>query len=111
MKHVLAIALVAVCSVAQAEGGVTGIQLKADCAGDPPGGLYCMGLAQGIRWGVTLQSLFDGQVGLFCTPEEVTTEQLRDVVSKYLNDHPEELHFRAEPLVVSALAKAFPCSK
>ncbi len=39
----------------------------------------------------------------------VTNGQVRDVVVKYLKDHPEERHFLASILAVKALSKAFPC--
>jgi hypothetical protein len=44
-----------------------------------------------------------------CVREEVTNGQLKDVVVKYLKDHPEERHLLAAILVVKAQAKAFPC--
>ena len=40
-------------------------------------------------------------------PEGVTVGQLCDVVGKYLEDHPEELHERAQYLVARALRLAF----
>lgn len=44
-----------------------------------------------------------------CRAENVTNGQERDVVVKYLKDHPEERHVLAAILVVKAMAKAFPC--
>ena len=46
---------------------------------------------------------------LICPEEHVTQGQMVKVVQKYLEDHPETLHFRAASLVVSALHQAFPC--
>ena len=46
---------------------------------------------------------------LECTPKEVTRGQERDVVVKYLRDHPEERHESAALLVLHALTTAFPC--
>jgi hypothetical protein len=45
-----------------------------------------------------------------CVPEEVTLGQLALVVSKYLNQHPENLHILPQFLVIAAVHTAFPCS-
>jgi hypothetical protein len=44
-----------------------------------------------------------------CAPDNVTNGQQRDIVVKYLKEHPEERHILAAILVVKAMAKAFPC--
>ena len=45
-----------------------------------------------------------------CVPtEQVQTGQIRDVVKKYLREHPEERHFLGSVLVITALREAFPC--
>ena len=46
----------------------------------------------------------------FCQPKGVTLTQLVKVVTKSLNEHPEELHLAAGGLVANALNEAFPCS-
>jgi hypothetical protein len=47
---------------------------------------------------------------LVCIPvDSVTAGQLRLVVVKYLNEHPEELHQPASWLIEFAFIKAFPC--
>ena len=46
-----------------------------------------------------------------CLVGGLTDVQLRDVVVKFLEGHPEERHFAAAALVAQALAKAFPCPK
>ncbi|MDP1542419.1 MAG: Rap1a/Tai family immunity protein [Polycyclovorans sp.] len=45
----------------------------------------------------------------FCVPDGVTSNQLFDVVAKYLNGNPEHLHIPAGVLVYVSLQKAFPC--
>lgn len=45
----------------------------------------------------------------FCKPKTFTVSQFQRVVTKYLKDHPEELHFGAAFLVFKALSEAFPC--
>ena len=44
-----------------------------------------------------------------CVAENVSNGQVRDVVVKYLKDHPEERHIQASILIVKAMAQAFPC--
>lgn len=44
-----------------------------------------------------------------CIPMTVKSEQARDVVTKFLEDHPELRHYAAAGLVGEALSKAFPC--
>jgi len=44
-----------------------------------------------------------------CVPENVTNGQVKDVVVKYLKEHPEERHIQASILIVKAVAQAFPC--
>ena len=46
---------------------------------------------------------------IICTPENVTNGQALAVVTKYMNDHPENLHVGASDLVVASLMEAFPC--
>ncbi|MGK4476346.1 Rap1a/Tai family immunity protein [Aeromonas molluscorum] len=45
----------------------------------------------------------------FCIPHQVTRGQNADIVTKYLNEHPEDRHKDAGPLTAYALALAFPC--
>ncbi|MBI2801122.1 MAG: hypothetical protein HYX63_12735 [Gammaproteobacteria bacterium] len=45
----------------------------------------------------------------FCMPSNVTLDQIRLVVVKGMNEHPEELHSSASSLALRALNKAFPC--
>lgn len=45
-----------------------------------------------------------------CVPPDATNEQLRDVVLRYLGNHPEDRHFPARGLIWNALVEAFPCA-
>jgi Rap1a immunity proteins len=45
----------------------------------------------------------------FCVPVGVTVGQAIDVVLKYMNDHPSELHRPAEYFVVAAFRDAWRC--
>jgi hypothetical protein len=44
-----------------------------------------------------------------CLPDGLTINQLAKVTSKYLNDHPEDLHLNSLELVLNAFGKYFPC--
>jgi hypothetical protein len=44
-----------------------------------------------------------------CIPESATNQQLKDVVVRYLERHPETRHQPARMLANLALGKAFPC--
>jgi hypothetical protein len=46
-----------------------------------------------------------------CIPEGVNSGQFRAIVKKYLEDHPDKLHFGASTIVNAAMAEAFPCRK
>jgi hypothetical protein len=46
-----------------------------------------------------------------CFPEQVTRKQVVDVVTRYLDQHPEERHLTAGSLIANALAKAFRCKQ
>jgi Rap1a immunity proteins len=47
----------------------------------------------------------------FCIPGSATKEQTIDIVSKFLKDHPEQLHENAVDLIMEAMKQAFPCKK
>ena len=46
-----------------------------------------------------------------CIPTSVEYQQSVDVVRKYLNQHPESLHYGVIGLVAHALSEAFPCTE
>ena len=48
---------------------------------------------------------------IWCNPGNVTNGQLNKIVSKYLHNNPEKLHFYANSLVTQALKEALPCKK
>jgi len=45
----------------------------------------------------------------WCKPENMKGKQLVRIVTKYLQEHPENLHYTAASLVANAFRKAFPC--
>ncbi|MGZ5052504.1 MAG: Rap1a/Tai family immunity protein [Methylobacter sp.] len=48
--------------------------------------------------------------GLFC-PQSISSDQVANVVTKYLKEHPESLDSSGVALVKSALAKEWPCKQ
>lgn len=44
-----------------------------------------------------------------CIPENANLGQIKDVVVRYLTDHPQDRHYSAWSLVVMGIFEAFPC--
>jgi hypothetical protein len=65
---------------------------------------YILGAADG-QFSTTIATSRDLA---YCIPDGSTAAQLRDVVLRYLRQHPEERHRLAAVLVASALAGAWP---
>jgi hypothetical protein len=91
----------------------SGNDLLRDCSdrNNVPSFSFCLGYINGLRDGVVFASLGPGAKPPFEISDRVELGQLKDVVVKYLNEHPEERHLHAAVLVESALAKAFPRQK
>lgn len=54
---------------------------------------------------------YDDVVGIrSCVPTQATTQQVTDVVTQYLQQHPELRHYGAVALVARALSESFPCN-
>ena len=80
-----------------------GQELSYVCEANPEAcATYISGVADATR-GTT----WDGVP--YYMPMGVSGGQLNKVVIKFLNDHPESLHFPAASLTQSALLEAFPC--
>lgn len=69
---------------------------------------YCMGYIVGVA---DANSTFGAIIRrpLFCLSAGVTTGQLVDVVTRYLETHPQSRHYAAASLVGGAFMEAFPC--
>jgi hypothetical protein len=44
-----------------------------------------------------------------CVPDALTVGQLRNIVVRYLEEHPEELHYASIVVLNNALHEVFPC--
>lgn len=65
----------------------------------------CIGYITGVSESLTRVLQFSG----ICGPAGITTDQVGQVVAKYLHNHPETLNESAVNVVWSALVKAWPC--
>jgi hypothetical protein len=73
---------------------------------------FCDGEIKGVieGLGTGLQTPQSPQRRLpFCMPQGVTQGQAKDVVYKYVVDHPEQRHLNLADLALYALITAFPC--
>lgn len=108
--RIIAAASIFLCATIPARAEVTGNGLREYC--DFPEGtqarVMCLGYISG-----TIDTIrgFDKtlKLRLVCEPRGVTGEQLISMIIKYLQDHPEKLHFVASSLIWEMMTKAFPC--
>ena len=109
MKKLFLLLLLVLPLAANSQGGtfLNGNKLKTDCA--QKDGFFDNGFCMGYIIGVA-----DNRSFYICSPGGsggVTAAQYTDIVKKYLNDNPAQLHRDADVLVLDALTQAFPCPK
>jgi hypothetical protein len=69
---------------------------------------YCIGYILGVFDAANGPD--NGVAGFtFCTPDEINLNQVRDIVVKWLSDHPQHRHHDANSLVATALREVWPC--
>lgn len=86
-------------------------ELLRDCTHPSPG-TFTAGLCLGYLKGVAEMSRLREKLPKLppvCVPDAVTVGQVRNIVVRYLEEHPEELHYSSIILVTNALDEAFPC--
>lgn len=70
----------------------------------------CLAWMQGVRDGHFMTMALSGfDQPLWCTPDNVTNQQLRDIFVKYLRENPERRHEMPAFLYLRAMRGAFPC--
>lgn len=76
-------------------------------------GLSCGNFLQGItHLNLFYQAYLVKERAAFCLPlEGISNGQAVRIVLKYLQDHPEELHYEPVILTVNAFRRAFPCGR
>ena len=99
-------------SQSQAGSFRNGSKLLQDCESDSAAKIgMCYGYIMGISdYHLTLLGWSYLDEPHFCVPEHANSTQLVKVVTKYLNEYPEDLHLSAGSAVANALYEAFPCS-
>jgi len=70
---------------------------------------FCHGYITGVSDMEGINTAAHPEQRRSCIPEDVTNGQIKDVVLKYLRDHPEDRHLLAAILIVEAVSKAFSC--
>lgn len=86
-----------------------GTNLSVDEAADS---MLCLGYLSGFTDSLRLSTRFSGtSIANVCLPTEgVSNEQLSRVITKWLKDHPEDLHKSVRIEVLNALSHVFPCN-
>ena len=73
---------------------------------------YCVGYVSGVDNGFNLLiNVINEKNTYYCTPDDVTRQQMALVVSKYLIEHPESLNIHSQYLILAAFTAAWPCPK
>ena len=89
----------------------SGNDLLRDCTNDNvrASQSFCVGFIAGAWAGALIEgSVYHPGKPNFVIPNEANLSQLKDVVVKFLNEHPEQRHLPAGVLVLLALKEAFP---
>ncbi len=108
MRRAIAIAVLLLATEAGTAAGLQprlmdGTQLLHACQ-DAADGSFCLGYAAGAY------DAYTQAIPVYsCPPHDVTPAAVRDVVVKYLNEHPERLQPPATHLVSEAMMQGWPC--
>jgi hypothetical protein len=73
--------------------------------------VICQEFILGVLRGIDAEAVWASTKPPSCVPEGVTIGQSVDVVLQYLSRNPEIRHLSGPYLILSAMHKAFPCSK
>jgi hypothetical protein len=91
---------------------MTGADLSGFCnANDELHKSVCKYYILGVTEGLSLGEEADEDKPHFCIPEKTSPTQIILIVQKTMRQAPEQLRLPAVTLVVSAMARAFPCPK
>lgn len=72
--------------------------------------MYVAGVWHGVARTMSVLADF-GYPPIFCTGTEITNADVADVVRIYLRHNSDQLHMRADEVVVLALMRRFPCNE
>jgi hypothetical protein len=74
------------------------------------GEAFCAGFLFGIKAGIAqAPAMLDAGYG--CLPPSVTVQELRNIVGKYIDEHPENQSEDARSVTIAAIGLAFPCKQ
>lgn len=102
MKTLIAAALLAATTTASAQY-VNGNGLLKDLRGGSNDRMFALGYIAGVA------DAYDEDV--FCLPPRTQLGQIRDIVTKFLEENPKERHNHAGVLVLVPLMESYPCKK
>ena len=134
VRHNILFAIIAIFYLPQAFGGWNGSMLLKNCKNDAEdyylsesdslsneakkkfleavlGSASCKGYLAGVFDTLDESDSSKEDINKSCIPYTVTYQKKRQVVLKYLNDHPEKLHLSAVALVIESLKVNYPCKK
>jgi hypothetical protein len=97
-----------------AAAGMSGAELYRDCTQGKGSWeqLACMSYLSGLISGLAMGQVAASDGVRYCFPKEgVPGAHVREIVQKYLRNHPDELRDQASALAAIALLEAFPCPK
>ena len=116
MKYLLTIVLLFTFSQVVVAAFYSGNEMLKMCeaylseTGSAADGNICVGYVVGIHDGHFTFSVRADMKKTICLPDSsVDGSQLVRVVTKHLQEHPEDLHYTAASLITNALQQAFPC--
>jgi len=115
MKYLLTIGLLCSFNQAAALGFMNGNNILEYCeaylseTGSAAKGNGCYGFVTGVADAHYQFTLWDEMSTQWCQPDNMTASQLIRIVTKHLQEYPEDLHSAAAGLVSNALILAFPC--
>jgi hypothetical protein len=105
-----------------ASGKVDGNWLLRDCSesiwlsegktlapDSPMGAAFCLGYVTGMLEMHVGYTGVNRMPPLFCQPDGIESSQAIRIIARYLQTHPERLHWAGAPLVTQAMRDAFPC--
>lgn len=109
-KAVLAAAL-AISSPPALANYLTGKDLYADCS-KPQGSFsqgFCSGYISGVVDAIEYYQVGKGAEKSVCLPKEASIGQVKEIVVRYLTQHPDQRNNTASSLVWDAVRNAYPC--
>jgi hypothetical protein len=108
IRYFVSISVILVCFGVDEAWPLTGTQVASACKTDEG---YCDGYIAGALDAHTSVSRTLLKTTLWCTPNTITYAQSILVVRKYLQEHPEKLHYSMVSILESAMTEAFPCAR